>query len=260
MNKEGKKLWILTQALNDDNPKTDNNTAIICNGVAKSGKRAADVLAKQYKSISTIDTNRAQEVKEKMKEIKKPASHIDVMEERITPQELRKNIKGLKKKKSPGPDGILTDMIKHLGPHALSTLLDLFNNSWRTICDPQVWKEAHIIPIHIKGKSKTDPISYRPISPISCVGKLLEKIINKRLMYHLETNGIISPTQSGFRKNTITPYVKHTLHADDFAIWSTAEYATTAKVRVQATVDRVFKWSQDWGLTINLNKTVINFH
>ncbi|GFR77624.1 hypothetical protein ElyMa_002242700 [Elysia marginata] len=69
MDKEGKKLWRLTQALNDDNPKRDNNTAIICNGVAKSGKRAADVLAKQYKSISTIeiDTNRAQEVKEKNK-------------------------------------------------------------------------------------------------------------------------------------------------------------------------------------------------
>ncbi|GFR92518.1 LOW QUALITY PROTEIN: reverse transcriptase-like protein [Elysia marginata] len=56
--------------------------------------------------------------------------------------------------------------------------------------------------------------------------------------------------------SAITPYVKHTLHADDFAIWGTAEYATTAKVRVQATVDKVFKWSQDWGLTINLNKTV----
>ncbi|GFS13487.1 hypothetical protein ElyMa_001397700 [Elysia marginata] len=86
MDKEGKKLWRLTQALND-NPKRDNNTAIICNGVAKSGKRAADVLAKQYKSISRIeiDTNRAQEVKEKIKEIKKLASHIDVMEERITP-------------------------------------------------------------------------------------------------------------------------------------------------------------------------------
>ncbi|GFR88296.1 reverse transcriptase-like protein [Elysia marginata] len=285
------------------------------------------------------------------------------MEERITPQELRKNIKGLKKKKSPGPDGILIDMIKHLCPHALSTLLDL-SNSWRTGCGPEVWKEAHIIPIHKKGKSKTDPLSYRPIGLISCVGKLLEKIINKRLMHHLETNGIISPTQSGFRKNkttedqltyfvqnienafqeqksmlsvffdlskafdtfwkdglrlkllqsniqgtmykwisnfphnrtarvkldgkyyskqaimkegvpqgsaisptfflvyinditpAITSYVKHTLHADDFAIWSTAEYATTAKVRVQATVDKVFKWSQDWGLTINLNKTV----
>ncbi|GFR59550.1 RNA-directed DNA polymerase from mobile element jockey [Elysia marginata] len=57
-------------------------------------------------------------------------------------------------------------------------------------------------------------------------------------------------------KEAITPYVKHTLHADNFAIWSTAEHATTAKVRVQATVDKVFKWSQDWGLTINLNKTV----
>ncbi|GFS16553.1 RNA-directed DNA polymerase from mobile element jockey [Elysia marginata] len=49
--------------------------------------------------------------------------------------------------------------------------------------------------------------------------------------------------------SAITPYVKHTLHADDFSIWSTAEYATTAKVRVQATVDKTKE--RDVTLTMN---------
>ncbi|GFS27589.1 RNA-directed DNA polymerase from mobile element jockey [Elysia marginata] len=62
----------------------------------------------------------------------------------------------------------------------------------------------------------------------------------------------ISPTM--FLSNH--PNVKHTLHADDFAIWSSADYASTAKVRIQEIMNNVFKWIKDWVLSINPNKTV----
>ena len=65
---------------------------------------------------------------------------------------------------------------------------------------PAVWKEAIVIPVPKKGKDKKNPRSYRPISLLSCVDKLLERMVNRRLINHLESNNVLSPTQPGYRK------------------------------------------------------------
>ena len=65
---------------------------------------------------------------------------------------------------------------------------------------PAVWKEAIVIPVPKKGKDKKNPRSYSPISLLSCVGKLLERMVNRRLINHLESNNVLSPTQTGYRK------------------------------------------------------------
>ena len=64
------------------------------------------------------------------------------MQNDITMPELKKSIKKLKKKKSPGPDNITNEMLQHLGNSALGTLLDIFNLSWRQGKVSQCWKEA----------------------------------------------------------------------------------------------------------------------
>ena len=91
-------------------------------------------------------------------------------------------------------------MLKHLGPGAKRTLLRIYNQSWSTGTVPTIWKEVVIRPIPKKGKDKRDPSSYRPISLLSCVGKLLERIINKRLIWHLESNSVLASTQTGYRQ------------------------------------------------------------
>ena len=95
-------------------------------------------------------------------------------------------------------------MIKHLGPGAREKLLELYNQSWNTCSFPTAWKEAIIIPIPKKQKDPKQKDSYRPISLLSCLGKTLESMVNKRLMWHLESNNIIIKEQSAFRKNRST--------------------------------------------------------
>ena len=95
-------------------------------------------------------------------------------------------------------------MLKHLGPIAKTKLLEIFNNTWQKEQVPQIWREANMMPVHKAGKKRNDAKSYRPISLTSCIGKVMERIINTRLTWYLERNGIITPEQAGFRQHHST--------------------------------------------------------
>ena len=71
---------------------------------------------------------------------------------------------------------------------------------------PLSWSQAIIIPIPKPGKDNTDPNNYRPIALTSCICKTMKRMINKRLVWFLETNNILTNTQCGFRKNRSTTY------------------------------------------------------
>ena len=57
-----------------------------------------------------------------------------------------------------------------------------------------------MIAIQKPGKPASNHNSYRPIAMLSCIRKLLEKIILHRLDTWVETNGLLSDTQFGFRR------------------------------------------------------------
>ena len=105
---------------------------------------------------------------------------------------------------SAGPDEIHYQLLKHLPSTALTVLLELYNNIWNTGNVPKSWKEATVIPVPKPGKDNTDPNNYRPIALTSCVCKTLERMINRRLVWYLESNNIISEFQSGFRNHRST--------------------------------------------------------
>ena len=53
----------------------------------------------------------------------------------------------------------------------------------------------------------------------------------------------------------ISRHVSNTLHADDLAIWCSAEYTTPAAYIIQDAANKVHTWTQYWGLQINQVKT-----
>ncbi|MBJ5505526.1 reverse transcriptase family protein, partial [Salmonella enterica subsp. enterica serovar Derby] len=60
---------------------------------------------------------------------------------------------------------------------------------------------AIVLPFPKPGKDPAIPSNYRPIALTSCLCKLLERMVNARLMWFLETNKILSPHQCGFRRH-----------------------------------------------------------
>ena len=102
-----------------------------------------------------------------------------------------------------GPDKVAYSMLKHL-PRSGMDFLHVFNLSWTLHFFPSIWKTSSIISIHKMGKPLDFPASFLPISLISCVSKLFERIILSRLLFFLESNFMLSPCQSGFRPGRST--------------------------------------------------------
>ena len=84
-------------------------------------------------------------------------------------------------------------------------LVYLFNLSLSTGMFPSKWKVATVIPL-FKGGVKTDVGNYRPISLLPLPGKILEKIVHKRISMFLENNNMLCDDQYGFRKERSTTH------------------------------------------------------
>ena len=95
-------------------------------------------------------------------------------------------------------------MLKHLPDTSLEPLLNIFNYIWTTGKFPDDWQYATIIPIPKPGKDPAKPNNYRPFALKSCPCKTLERMINKRHTWFLESNTHISRFQSGFRSDRST--------------------------------------------------------
>ena len=122
-------------------------------------------------------------------------------------RELEDALHLLEEGKSPGEDRIDNAMLKHLPPISKQYLLDFFNRLWTEGSFPQDWKTSIILPILKVGKDQSDPKNYRPISLTSNICKLIERMVNNRLIWFLEKSQKLSPQQYGFRpgRTTIDP-------------------------------------------------------
>ena len=96
----------------------------------------------------------------------------------ITEQDILDLLQGINIKKATGPYGISPCMLKEAGVGICPSLTKLFNLSLQICTVPKLWKQAHVIPIH--KKNERDVVqNYRPVSILSCVGKLQEREIFK---------------------------------------------------------------------------------
>ena len=114
-----------------------------------------------------------------------------------TPEEVRELLRSLDHHKSPGDDGIPTILLKLAADELAQSLCQLFNKSFSNSKLPQTWRSATVSPIY-KKSSRTSPTNYRPISLLSVISKVQERIVHERLYRHICP--YLPDDQSGFRK------------------------------------------------------------
>ena len=95
-------------------------------------------------------------------------------------------------RKAPGPDLVTNELIAHLNDTGRQKLLELANLSWARGELPSIWRKAIIVPILKKGKPRDSPGSYRTVSLLSCLGKVVERLVQSRLYWHVENDNLVS--------------------------------------------------------------------
>ena len=163
----------------------------------------AEMLANHYQSVSS--NNR---YPNSFKQIKQRAESINLNFNTTTDldynyefnfNELSQALKNCKES-SPGEDKISYKMLNKSHISCKLFLLAIYNKIWKSSTYPTLWRNGIILSFPKPGKDRSDIRSYRPISLTSCVGKLMEKMVNTRLMMVLEGRNLVPNQQFGFRK------------------------------------------------------------
>ena len=119
--------------------------------------------------------------------------------EPVSLSKVLKLLKNLPINKATGLDKIPCRLVNLAAPLIAESLCCIFNTSISSNIFPSDWKIAKIIPIH-KGNAKDDLSNYRPISILSPISKMFERLIYDQLYDCLSDHGLLLECRSGFRR------------------------------------------------------------
>jgi hypothetical protein len=135
------------------------------------------------------------------------------MLQNTTPEHVHKTIKNFKPKNSSNAQGVSTKMVKFIGYEISAPLAHIFNLSLSTGVFPSKLKLCRVVPI-FKAGNNMDCDNYRPISLLSSVSKILEKIVAEKLVHHLTANDLLYLHQYGFLPKKSTEH--HLIHVVNY--------------------------------------------
>ena len=121
----------------------------------------------------------------------------------VTREAVAAVLSGLDPTSSAGPDGLHPHLLKACAEVLSVPLQMIFIKSLRTGILPAMWKQSSVVPL-FKKASHADPRNYRPVSLTSVCCKAMEKLVAAQLRDFLESNGLLSSCQYGFRANRST--------------------------------------------------------
>lgn len=119
------------------------------------------------------------------------------------PEEVHGVLMALDSGSAAGWDGIPNNFLKLSKDFVVPLICRLTNLCFKTGIFPTALKRSLITPVH-KGGDTSDVNNYRPISVLPSISKILEKILNKRLINFLHKYNILSSSQYGFRQGLST--------------------------------------------------------
>ena len=211
-------VWKVIRNMNGKGSGASSDVPLEINGLQlRNASAKANLLADKLANTIGVESPQIDPGEAQVIQSARVSAWEDRFNSRFTLEELKNNIKDLPGDKATGDDEVHNQFLKNLEDHTLIELLGLINRSWRRGEVPSTWRHSLIIPILKNGKPASDPNSYRPVSLISCVSKVMEKMVAGRLYWQMERDNIFKEQQSGFRKGRSTEdlllKLEHTVRA-----------------------------------------------
>lgn len=138
-----------------------------------------------------------------------PESDLIISDIQFTVKNVHTELCNLDPTKGVGADNIPPYFLNRTAESVCLPIHHIFNLCLREGVCPHIFKMARIVPVH-KGGSRKDVENYRPISILSALSKLFERLIHNTVYPSLHSN--IIPQQHGFvrRRSTITNLLVYT--------------------------------------------------
>ena len=114
---------------------------------------------------------------------------------------VKKVIMNLDLSKASGPDCIPVVVLKNCEPELCYILGEIFNKCLKESCLPDCWKVSTVVPVFKNVGKKSTAKNYHPFSLLCVVSKVFEKLVNNRIVDHLEKCSLFSDFQYGFRSS-----------------------------------------------------------
>ena len=92
-------------------------------------------------------------------------------------------------------------VVRNCEPNLSYILAELINKCLKQSCFPDCWRVSSLVPVFKNVGERSIAKSYDPVSVLFVVSKVLEKLINNRIVDHLEKCGLFSDSQYGFRSS-----------------------------------------------------------
>jgi hypothetical protein len=216
---------------------------------ARSDKEKAELFAAHLSEVFTPNGSHTdQEIEDYITALPPNIQSIKL----FSPKEIQEEIGFLNIKKAPGIDKITPKMMKELPKKGLVMLTYIYNAMLRLSFWPKKLKTAEILLIPKPGKDPKELSSYRPISLLSVINKLFEKLILRRLNMDQKPDEWMPPHQFGFRNHhTTTQQIHRIIHKINQAL-EDKQYCTSVFIDVSQAFDKV--WHE--GLLFKIKKVL----
>ncbi|KAG5787022.1 hypothetical protein H9Q69_013907 [Fusarium xylarioides] len=157
----------------------------------------------------------------------------------LTDEELEELIRGLPRWKSTGPDEVPYEAIQLGGGLLRNHLLRVFQVCLQMSYHPANFKDAILVMVRKSAKPANLPTSWRPLALLSCLGKILEKIVASRMQETLKANPHLLPArQFGWR--TTSEALEYMLDKV-YSAWAMGKVVTIMGLDISGAYDNVWR-------------------
>ena len=199
------KLWCgVKEIINTHTNKRNNGLSLSINGKTTSdNKTVANPFNQYFATVAQILIEKLGPSTKHFKDYLKNPNPGSFFLDLVTPEEVNDIIANLDESKANDSYNIPPKLIKMVRMTILKPFALIANSSFSLGVFPDKLKFAKVTPIH-KGKCKLELGNYRPIPILHIFSKLLEKLMNVRMVKFLNQNKIIFEHQYGFQENKST--------------------------------------------------------